>query len=595
VAEFESTDDTGRHQLTFQAGNGSYPVTIGTTEYPLVGFDMYLSPGVPVVDPVPIPVGGQAQVLAQALFDNPFVGPSANGGRGTNSWSHFLWSIGNPSLVAIATATNVAVLDGLASGSTQIQARFTDAALGEMSTVAPLDVFDVVAIAVEPATLAFPVGASEPVRATATLANGSQTSAIDFAWSSSDDAIATVSGGSPLLGQSHVGNVTGWASGTATISAATVMGPPVSGSMQVSLVPPLRNRSLFGFDQQSSLIEVISIDKSGIGRFHAAMLAPYDDRFGPADSHASDEILVTGIQSSTFFSQIQRIGVTASVLPQFTSDSTTPDGDTIDVEAIRYRPDGAAYFAMSEGQHLLSRIAPNGSISAIGGPSGNAGFGPSAVAPAGSNVVYSAPWLFELTYRGKVVGIADLVARFDDTASSNEPIARVGFLSPQLAAPGGNLWMLNATTGEMFRFVDLNGDGNHYFIQTTIVGGQTVMNAMDDPGERLLAGQLPLGFDTLRLDPETGDMFASRIAGTSPQHVSVMRLRDLNSDGDVNDSGERMLVFDAGAPLGTNLVDVTLKYGSDGGGGGGVGCGIGPELALLMPAIGWLYGRRRRM
>src|SRR5262245_54956461 len=110
VGQFETASDTGRHELTFRAADVSYPVTIGTTEYPLLDFDSYRSPGVPVVDPVPVPVGGQAQVLAQARFDNPFVGPSANGGRGTNGWSHFLWSIGNPSLVALASATNVAVI-----------------------------------------------------------------------------------------------------------------------------------------------------------------------------------------------------------------------------------------------------------------------------------------------------------------------------------------------------------------------------------------------------------------------------------------------------------------------------------------------------
>jgi hypothetical protein len=594
VGEFETVGDTGRHDLTFQAEDKSVPVSIGTTEYPLLDFDMYLSPSVPVVAPVPVPVGGQSQVLARALFDNPFVGSSANGGRGTNSWSNFVWSIGDPSLVAIASATNVAVFNGLARGSTQIQARFTDAALGEMSAVAPLSVLDVVAIAVAPATLSFPVGATEPLQAMATLEDASQTSAINFAWSSSDEAIATVSGGSASLGQSHVGNVTGQALGTTSIAASTVLGPPVSGSMQVTLVPPLRKQLLFGFDQQSSQIQVVSINKNGSGQFVAAMLPPYDDRFGPVDSHTSNEILVTGLQLSTYFSQIQRIDVARNVLAQFTSDSTTPDGDTIDVEAIRYRPNGAAYFAMSEGQHTLSRLEPTGSISAIGGPSGNTGSGPTAIAPFGTDVVYSATWLFELKQGGNVEGIADLVARFDDTGpgSDNDPVARVGFLSPQLAAPGGSLRMLDHVTGQMLRFVDLNGDGDHYFIETTTIDGNTVQNAVDDPGERLPAGQLPSGFGTLRVDSATGDMITTRIVGTAPQHISVMRLRDLNSDGDVDDSGEQTLVFDAGAPPGTNIVDVTLKYG--GGGGGGGSCGIGPELAALVPVLGWLYRRRRR-
>jgi hypothetical protein len=175
-------------------------------------------------------------------------------------------------------------------------------------------------------------------------------------------------------------------------------------------------------------------------------------------------------------------------------------------------------------------------------------------------VVYSAPWTFEYTQGGNVVGSAALVARFDDAGNDNDPIARVGVLSPQLAAPGGNLRILDGATGAMFRFVDLNGDGNHYFVQTTTVNGNTVKNAVDDPGERLPAGQLPSGFATLRVDSATGDMITTRIVGTVPQHIGVMRLRDLNSDGDVNDSGEQTLVFDAGAPPGTNIVDVTLRY-----------------------------------
>jgi hypothetical protein len=559
VGEFETVGDNGRHAVTFQAGGSSYPVTIGTTEYPLLGFDMYLSTGQPVVVPVPVPVGGRSSVLAGALFDDPAVGPSANGGRGTNSWSKFVWSIGDTSVAALASATNVAVIDGLAHGSTQIQAGFTDATLGALSAVAPLSVLDVVSIAVAPATLSFPVGATEPLQAIATLEGGSQTSAINFAWSSSNSSIATVTGGSPSLGQAYVGNVTGQALGTTTITASTVIGPPVSGSTQVTLVPPLRNQLLFGFDQQASQIRVVSIDTAGGSQVGAAMLPPYDDRFGPVDTHASNEILVAGLQSSTLFSQIQRI-VGGGVTAVFTSNSLTPAGDTIDVEAIRYRPDGAAYFAMSEGQHTLSRLEPSGSISAIGGPSGDAGFGPTAIAPFGADVVYSAPWTFEYTQGGNVVGSAALVARFDDAGNDNDPIARVGVLSPQLAAPGGNLRILDGATGAMFRFVDLNGDGNHYFVQTTTVNGNTVKNAVDDPGERLPAGQLPSGFATLRVDSATGDMITTRIVGTVPQHIGVMRLRDLNSDGDVNDSGEQTLVFDAGAPPGTNIVDVTLKY-----------------------------------
>jgi hypothetical protein len=39
-----------------------------------------------------------------------------------------------------------------------------------------------------------------------------------------------------------------------------------------------------------------------------------------------------------------------------------------------------------------------------------------------------------------------------------------------------------------------------------------------------------------------------------------MRVADLNSDGDVDDAGEQEIVFDAGAPPGTDAADALLKY-----------------------------------
>ena len=39
-----------------------------------------------------------------------------------------------------------------------------------------------------------------------------------------------------------------------------------------------------------------------------------------------------------------------------------------------------------------------------------------------------------------------------------------------------------------------------------------------------------------------------------------MRLDDLNSDGDVDDPNEQTVVFDAGAPPGTDIQAVLLKY-----------------------------------
>jgi hypothetical protein len=129
-----------------------------------------------------------------------------------------------------------------------------------------------------------------------------------------------------------------------------------------------------------------------------------------------------------------------------------------------------------------------------------------------------------------------------------------------LVAPGGDLWVLDGGTGALFRFEDLNGDGDHYFILTESVAGQIVQSAVDDPGERISAGQLPVGFNQLQLDSVTGDIIATRVVGTAPQRITVMRVADLNSDGDVDDEGEQEIVFDAGAPPGTDTADALLKY-----------------------------------
>jgi len=112
----------------------------------------------------------------------------------------------------------------------------------------------------------------------------------------------------------------------------------------------------------------------------------------------------------------------------------------------------------------------------------------------------------------------------------------------------------------LFRFEDLNSDGDHYRIETTSVGGQTIQTAVDDPGERVLAGHLPAGFDQLQLDLVTGEILATRIVGSVPQRITVLRVADLTGDGDVDDAGEQRIVFDAGAPEGTDTVSALSKY-----------------------------------
>jgi hypothetical protein len=467
----------------------------------------------------------------------------------------FTWSFDDVSLADFLTTTNNAVIEGMASGTTQVQAKFTDATLGPMTASATLDLLDVISVAIDPPSLSFPEGSTEPFTATATLQGGSQTQSVNLAWSSSNNSVATVTGGSQLLGTAHIGNVTGQALGSATISASTTGGAVVTGMATATLTSPLRNQEFFGLDKQPSGNQIVAIDTLGGSSLVAAMLPPYDDLFCSASSHTTNELLVGGVELSSGFSEIQRISPGGTVTAEFTSTSTTPQGDTIDVQAIRYRPDGVAWFAMSEGQDTLDTLDAAASTTKVGGPMGNEGFGPNSIAPFGNDLVYSGPWSFVLTSMGNEVGFIELIARFDDVTNDNDAIAKVGVAFPSLAAPGGDLRVLDGSTSELFRFVDLNLDGDHYFIM-----GTTNQTAEDDPGERLPAGQLPSGFNTLRLDPLTGDMITTRIVGTAPQHIMVMRLNDLNSDGDVDDAGEQTVVFDAGAPPGRNIQDVLLKY-----------------------------------
>jgi hypothetical protein len=426
-----------------------------------------------------------------------------------------------------------------------------------MAAVGPLDVLRIVSIAVDPVSLSFPEGSTELFYATATLTDASETQGVSFDWSTSNPSVATVSGGSPALGMGHIANVTGHALGSATITASVPNAAMVSGAATATLVPPLRTQLLYGMDDQGSTTRIVTLDATGGAQPLASLSAPYNQSFGPADSHTTNELLVSGFAPGTGFSEIQRISALGVVTPVFTSDSLTQLGDTIDPLAIAYRPDGWAYFAMTEGSHTLSRISPAGDLSSIGGPKdpgSNEDFGPNAIAPFGNDLVFSGPWSFDLK-----PGFADLVARYDDATGKNDSLVSPGFGVPGLAAPGGDLRVLDPETGELFRFVDVNGDGEHF----EIVG----LTAQDDPGERFDAGTLPdedlflpSGFDTLNLDPMTGDMITTRIVGNVPQRIIVLRLDDLNADGDVDDAGEQVVVFDAGAPPGTNIRGVRLKY-----------------------------------
>jgi len=88
---------------------------------------------------IPIPIGGQQSVWAQALC-RPFGQLTPVCGQGSNGWPNFIWSILDPSIADFFDLGGTAVIDGLAIGTTPVEARFTDATLGEVSTAATLDV-----------------------------------------------------------------------------------------------------------------------------------------------------------------------------------------------------------------------------------------------------------------------------------------------------------------------------------------------------------------------------------------------------------------------------------------------------------------------
>jgi hypothetical protein len=438
-----------------------------------------------------------------------------------------------------------------------VTAQFTDADLGVIEALAPLDVLAVTSISVDPDALSFPNGSTEVFTATATLEDMSQTQDIQFFWASSNESIATVTGGLQVFGTGNIGNVTGQNGGTVTITAGVLNEAMVSGTATAEIVAPVLDQALYATDRSTGINRIMILDTMGGSTHLTDMLTPYTNGFGPVDSHTNNELLVSGFEAGTGFSQIQRIfpnpvGLSAV----FTSRSTTPLGDTIDPQALRYRLDGWAYFAMSEGSHTLSRTDPFGSISSIGGPNdpgSNEGFGPTAIAPFGLDLVFSGPWSFDLT-QGQTVGFADLIARFDDDANSNKSFVWAGFSFPRLAAPGGDLRILNTSTGALFRFEDTNLDGDHFEIV-----GTSVETAQDDPNERFPAGFLPMGFDTLNLDHMTGDVITTRIVGIAPQRIMVMRLVDVNANG-VYEESEQTVVFDAGAPAGLDIGAVVLKY-----------------------------------
>jgi hypothetical protein len=137
--------DNGFHEVTFLAGGDTTDVVVGVTEFAIEEFAL-VDPVTGVPFPgniIPIPVGGQQDVWAQALC-NPFGFLTPNCGQGTNGWAEFVWSIVDPAIADFFDLGVTAGIDGLSVGMTPVEARFTDVdPMGnevDVSATATLDV-----------------------------------------------------------------------------------------------------------------------------------------------------------------------------------------------------------------------------------------------------------------------------------------------------------------------------------------------------------------------------------------------------------------------------------------------------------------------
>ncbi len=176
---------------------------------------------------LPVPVGGQALLSVQPQFDNPYGVPSPRRPGCECVEPIRLVDRMRPTSPIFSARRTWRSSKGRGVGRPSINARFTDAVLGEVAGTALLDVLEVVSVAVGPAGLSFPAGSTEPLVATATLEGGAQTTRIPFNWWTSDETIATVVEGSVL----GTANVAGQDLGSATITAFTSSGPVVTGTM----------------------------------------------------------------------------------------------------------------------------------------------------------------------------------------------------------------------------------------------------------------------------------------------------------------------------------------------------------------------------
>jgi hypothetical protein len=144
VGAFGAEPVVGRNELTFMAGGETTDVTVGVTTHAIVAYQL-VDPTIAGSPPfpggiIPVPVGGSKIVSAQALC-NPFnQGQTPACGMGVNGWPNFVWMIVDPAVADFSSTGVTSVINGLTIGTTPIEARFTDALVGEWSATGTLDV-----------------------------------------------------------------------------------------------------------------------------------------------------------------------------------------------------------------------------------------------------------------------------------------------------------------------------------------------------------------------------------------------------------------------------------------------------------------------
>ncbi len=531
----------GRYTVTFTtAGGTAVDVKIGVSEDELVSLFM---------PDQTIGIGAEGIAVVGVTF--------SDGSTALGSVSNPItptWQTADPAIAFVSNVLpdgTIVFVQSVDRGTTTLTSRITSATRGELSATATVTVLGVTSIAIDPPLLDLPQDASDVLQATATLEDGSPSTAVPFAWSSSEPTTVSVN-----AAPGGHGIVVGNAFGSATITASA---DNVSAFADVTVVPPLRALSFFGLDVLPPSVDdsrFVVLDTLGGAQAHATLLEPYF--MEETDSNGLNELVVSGLEATTFQTAFQTVDATGAV----TLAHVIMDANDF-VTDLRLQDDGTIYAAADDGRYVFSRLSTAGQVTHIGAPSGSTGFGEGTLGLAGADVVYTGPWDYEYSQGPTVIGTASLVGLYDAAQSAQlqhvpVAVATWGTAADSMVAPGGLLHAIDGPSGVVYRFVDLDGDGDHFFLQDSVDEfGNPVREALDDPGEREVFANLPLA-DTLRADLTTGALFAVRVTGVDPKWVRVLKLVDLNGDGDADDAGEQVVVFDAAAPAGTSIGGVDL-------------------------------------